>query len=98
MLCLVDWGAGAGKGTQDDSWFDGIEIDLSLAVFRQIWVAGGMRGGSVALEARRVKTNIYFELAAGMQCWPEEARHGSLVGDTAKEGKNANKKHSDESG
>ena len=98
MLCLVDWGTGAGKGTQDDSWFDGIEIDLSLAVFRQIWVGAGMRDESVAFEIRRVKAIIYFELAADMQWWTKEARYGSLVGDTAKEGKNANKKHSDESG
>ena len=84
MLCLVHRGDGADKRTQDDGGVDGIVIDLSLAVFRQIWVAGGMRGGSVALEARRVKTNIYFELAAGMQCWPEEARHGSLVCDRRK--------------
>ena len=87
MLCLVHRGDGAGKGTQDDSWFDRIEIDLSLAVFRQIWVGAGMRDESVALEARRVKTNIYFELAAEMQCWPEEAQHGSLVCDRQKTAK-----------
>ena len=57
-----------------------------------------MRDESVAFETWQVKTIIYFELAADMQCWTEEARYGSLVGDTAKEGKNANKKHSDESG
>ena len=43
-----------------------------------------MRGGSVALEARRVKTIIYLELAADMQCWPEEAQYGSLVCDRQK--------------
>ncbi len=66
MWCLVDWGAGAGKGPHDDGWFDGIEIDLSLEVFRPIWVGAVMRVGVVALETTRINTIGCIELAADM--------------------------------